>query len=171
MCESGLTVALADEQETCDLGAALARSAPGRTHDLLVTLAGELGAGKTTLARALLRALGVTAAIRSPTYTLVEPYEVGGRKLLHFDLYRLAGADDLEALGYRDLRHDAWVSLVEWPERCGRAVGTADLACEIDYFDSGRRIKIVPGSPAGRDWVSRVRAWRNGDSIHTDSVK
>jgi len=171
MRESRLTRTLADEQRTIALGEALARAAPDGPAELLVTLAGELGAGKSTLARAMLRALGVGAKIRSPTYTLVEPYEAGGRKLLHFDLYRLGGADDLEALGYRDLRRGSAIALMEWPERGGRAVRIADLAGKIEYFDSGRRIELTANTAAGREWLGRVRGALQGAGAESDSVK
>jgi tRNA threonylcarbamoyladenosine biosynthesis protein TsaE len=171
MRESRLTRTLADEQRTIALGEALARAAPDGPAELLVTLAGELGAGKSTLARAMLRALGVGAKIRSPTYTLVELYEAGGRKLLHFDLYRLGGADDLEALGYRDLRRGSAIALMEWPERGGRAVGIADLAGKIEYFDSGRRIELTANTAAGREWLGRVRGALQGAGAESDSVK
>jgi tRNA threonylcarbamoyladenosine biosynthesis protein TsaE len=153
MRESSLTLTLEDEARTVALGQALASTAPGDAQELLVTLTGELGAGKSTLARAMLRSLGVSSVIRSPTYTLVEPYEAGGRKLLHFDLYRLAGSDELEALGYRDLRRGSWIALMEWPERGGAAVGVADLAGNIEYFDSGRRIELTAQSDCGRRWL------------------
>jgi tRNA threonylcarbamoyladenosine biosynthesis protein TsaE len=153
MRESSLKLTLEDEARTVALGQALASAAPADAQELLVTLTGELGAGKSTLARAMLRALGVSSVIRSPTYTLVEPYEAGGRKLLHFDLYRLAGPDELEALGYRDLRRGSWIAFMEWPERGGSAVGVADLTGNIEYFDSGRRIELTAQSDIGRHWL------------------
>ena len=156
MCESGLTVALADEQETCDLGAALARSAPGRTHDLLVTLAGELGAGKTTLARALLRALGVTAAIRSPTYTLVEYYPLDRFAVAHFDLYRLADPEELEYLGYRDYLNAQTLCLIEWPQRAAGYLQSTDLEIEIGYDPAGRRVDLRAKTDWGRELISAI---------------
>jgi len=171
MREPGLTLTLEDETQTVALGNALALAAPGGGQELLVTLTGELGAGKSTLARAMLRALGVSSVIRSPTYTLVEPYEVGGRKLLHFDLYRLAGPDELEALGYRDLRRGSWIALVEWPERGGVAVGIADLTGNIEYFDSGRRIELIPHTTMGRDWLRSLVEARPAPGAGSHSVK
>ena len=103
MREPGLTVPLDDPQATETLGHLLASTIPENSKELLLALSGELGAGKTTLARALLRSLGVSGPVRSPTYTLVEPYDVARGRVLHFDLYRLAGADELELIGYRDL--------------------------------------------------------------------
>jgi tRNA threonylcarbamoyladenosine biosynthesis protein TsaE len=171
MRESGLTLTLENERATDELGQSLASATPADGAELLVTLTGELGAGKSTLARAMLRALGVSAAIRSPTYTLVEPYEARGRKLLHFDLYRLSGAEDLEALGYRDLRRGSWIALIEWPERGGHAVGLADLSARLEYFDSGRRIELAANTPAGRSWLLRLRDALPGIIIPPDSVK
>jgi tRNA threonylcarbamoyladenosine biosynthesis protein TsaE len=171
MRESSLTLELENEARTVDLGEALAAAAPGDGQELLLTLAGELGAGKSTLARAMLRALGVSAIIRSPTYTLVEPYEAAGQRLLHFDLYRLAGPDELEALGYRDLRRGSWIALMEWPERGGSAVGVADLAGNIEYFDSGRKIELVPHTAAGRDWLLGLAERLPANFHRADSVK
>jgi tRNA threonylcarbamoyladenosine biosynthesis protein TsaE len=171
MRESGLTLTLADEGQTAELGQALAAAAPTDSLELLVALTGELGAGKSSLARAMLRALGVSTPIRSPTYTLVEPYEVAGRKLLHLDLYRLAGGDELEALGYRDLRRGSWIALMEWPERGGGAVGTPDLAGNIEYFDSGRRIELVAHSAVGRNWLQRLVEVLPRHLVLADSVK
>jgi tRNA threonylcarbamoyladenosine biosynthesis protein TsaE len=171
MRESVLTLTLGNERETDDLGRALAVAAPADGEELLVTLSGELGAGKSTLARALLRTLGVSATIRSPTYTLVEPYEARGRKLLHFDLYRLGGAEDLEALGYRDLRRGSWIALIEWPERGGHAVGHADLSARIEYFDSGRRIELTANTSVGRQWLLRTRDALPRSIVPPDSVK
>lgn len=154
MRQSGLSVATADAEATAAVGAALAVTLPVGADGLLLTLQGELGAGKTTLARALLRGLGVTGTVRSPTYTLVEPYELGGRTFLHFDLYRLAGPAELDALGYRELRATSTLSLLEWPERGGAAIGRADLACDIVWQEAGRRLDFAAGSDAGRAWLA-----------------
>jgi tRNA threonylcarbamoyladenosine biosynthesis protein TsaE len=171
MRESRLSLPLPGEAQTAGLGAALAHAIPESASELLLALAGELGAGKTTLARALLGALGVTATIRSPTYTLVEPYEVGGRRLLHLDLYRLTGAADLDALGYRDLRSGSWLTLVEWPERGGEALGTPDITCSIEYFDSGRQVELTAGTAAGREWLARTEAALAATPAPEHSVK
>jgi tRNA threonylcarbamoyladenosine biosynthesis protein TsaE len=171
MREPGLTLTLGDEASTAALGQALALAVPGDGRELLVTLTGELGAGKSTLARAMLRALGVAAVIRSPTYTLVEPYDVPGGKLLHLDLYRLGGPDELEALGYRDLRRGSWIAFMEWPERGGGAVGVADLAGTITYFDSGRRIELSAQTALGRDWLLRLAKLLPPGLKQADSVK
>jgi tRNA threonylcarbamoyladenosine biosynthesis protein TsaE len=150
---------LANEVATACAGSALARGMPdiARRH-LLLGLSGELGSGKTTLARGLLRALGVSGAIRSPTFTLVEPYETARGTVHHIDLYRLdPGGPALESLGYRDLRGQPGLIIVEWPERGGRALGTTDLVATLDHEGSGRRILLTPGSPSGREWLSSSR--------------
>ncbi len=129
------------------LGAALARALPPGA--LVIHLQGDLGAGKTTLARGLLQALGVTGHVRSPTYTLVEPYELPGRTLAHLDLYRLADPEELEWLGLRDLMAEEAVLLIEWPERGQGFLPPADLRVAIEHAGDGRRLWLRAGSPAG----------------------
>lgn len=150
---------LRDESATACTGAALARGLPDLgQRSLLLALSGELGSGKTTLARALLRALGVAGTIRSPTFTLVEPYETQRGTVHHLDLYRLApGAAALEGLGYRDLRGQPGLVLVEWPERAGKALIMPDLAAQLEHEGSGRRISFAAGSESGRGWLAASR--------------
>ncbi len=107
----------------------------------VIYLHGELGAGKTTLVRALLRALGVTGAIRSPTYTLMEPYELGSCRVLHMDLYRLEAAD-LEQLGLDDYPPAETLWLVEWPEKGGQHLPAADIELHLSVDGRGRRLAI-----------------------------
>ncbi|MEX2149064.1 MAG: tRNA (adenosine(37)-N6)-threonylcarbamoyltransferase complex ATPase subunit type 1 TsaE [Steroidobacteraceae bacterium] len=149
---------LPDEAATTAAGSALARALPElRRHSLLLGLSGELGSGKTTLARGLLRALGVAGTIRSPTYTLVEPYETVRGTVHHLDLYRLRdGTTELESLGFRDLRALPGLVMVEWPERAGSALGAPDLQATLTAQDAGRRLVITPASPAGREWLMAV---------------
>lgn len=149
---------LADETATTGIGAALARSLPDVTRrSLLVGLSGELGSGKTTLARGLLRELGVTGTIKSPTYTLVEPYETPRGSVHHLDLYRLgAGARELEALGYRDIRALPGLIVVEWPERASSGLGTLDLKVTLEHRTSGRGVRIEALTPAGAEWLGAL---------------
>ena len=154
-----MDLTLPDEAATQRVGTALARTLPDITRQkLLVGLAGELGSGKTTLARALLRALGVGGTIRSPTFTLVEPYETATGDVHHLDLYRLEpGAAALEGIGFRDLYAQPGLLLVEWPERAGSSLGTQDLRLRLELEGTGRRISLEPGGEAGRTWLGACR--------------
>lgn len=114
-------------------GALLQVSGKGPGAAIVVAIQGELGAGKTTLVGGLINALGITGAVRSPTYTLIEPYEAHGRHLYHLDLYRLADPQEVAALGIRDLLLSDAVLLIEWPERGVGALPDADLAIAITY--------------------------------------
>lgn len=132
-------ILLADTAATERAGEALAsllRELPGG----MIHLEGELGAGKTTLSRALLRALGVQGAVKSPTYTLVEPYEVAGRRVLHLDLYRLADPEELYGLGVLDEAPPAAWWLVEWPQRGGALLPAADVVLHLQHLDGARRL-------------------------------
>lgn len=142
---------LPDTDATEALGQALARTRPAVA---VVHLRGELGAGKSTLARALLRALGVAGAIRSPTYTLVERYPVEGGEAWHLDLYRIGDAGELEFLGLDEGAAVLW--LVEWPERGGAALPRADLQVDLSVEGNGRAARLVAASPQGQQWLERV---------------
>jgi tRNA threonylcarbamoyladenosine biosynthesis protein TsaE len=149
----------ADDAAMQRLGAALADSLPDlRSHHLLLALQGELGTGKTTLARGLLHGLGVEGPIRSPTFTLVEPYETGAGTVHHLDLYRLRGTPaELDALGFRDYRGMPGLVIVEWPERSGAALGVVDLRITIEHEAVGRRLCIEAATDAGRAWQGALR--------------
>lgn len=143
---------LADPAATDALGAALARTRP---TPAVVHLSGDLGAGKSTLARALLRALGVTGAIRSPTYTLVERYPLdAGGEAWHLDLYRIADAGELEYLGLDAGEAVLW--LVEWPDHGGAGLPAADLVVAMAVENGGRRVRITAGTPAGEAWLAAL---------------
>ena len=142
---------LPDTDATEALGQALARTRPPVA---VVHLRGDLGAGKSTLARALLRALGVAGAIRSPTYTLVERYPVEGGEAWHLDLYRIGDAGELEFLGLDEGAAVLW--LVEWPERGGAALLPADLQVDLSVEGNGRAARLVAASPQGQQWLGRV---------------
>lgn len=123
---------------------------------LLVTLSGDLGSGKTTLVGGLLAELGHVGPVRSPTYTLLEPYRLQGRDIMHCDLYRLRHADELEDLGLRDLRRAGSVLLVEWPEKAAGQLGAADLALTLGYAGAEARSLVVEAhSPLGQGVLER----------------
>ena len=135
-----------DEGAQARLGACIARHcAPGT----VLHLEGDLGAGKTTLTRGFIQGLGHDGRVKSPTYTLIEPYEVAGLRLLHLDLYRLSDPEELEYLGLRDHLDGESILLIEWPERGGGLLPPADLRVVIDHLDEGRRVTLMPLTPLG----------------------
>ena len=144
-----------DEAELDEVGlVALARRLAGGLGDGgVIHLRGDLGAGKTTFARALLGALGVGARIKSPTYSLIESYEVNGLSIHHLDLYRIAAADELEFLGLSDLAAGRFLLLAEWPERGGNALPAPDLIVRLGYAGPMRRLRLDPITARGARWL------------------
>ncbi|MGF1643592.1 MAG: tRNA (adenosine(37)-N6)-threonylcarbamoyltransferase complex ATPase subunit type 1 TsaE [Thiotrichales bacterium] len=143
-----MKIALPDESSTIALAH---RLAPLLGEVRLITLSGDLGAGKTTLVRALLHALGHHGRVKSPTFTLVEPYEIAGRPIYHFDLYRLASPEELEYLGFVDYQEPGALSLIEWPERAAGWLDQPDLHFILRYApDGGRLLEVSAGSDSGQ---------------------
>lgn len=138
------TVNLPDERDTAALGQALVAAMPAARAGWLLLLKGELGAGKTSLARSMLEALGHGGTVPSPTYTLVEPYDLPQDTVYHVDLYRIADSSELEFLGWTDLREG--LLLVEWPERAPEIAADADLVVELSYAEDGRRAVVSANS-------------------------
>lgn len=136
-----------DEAAMRALGARLAHACPPRC---VVYLIGDLGAGKTTLVRGFLGALGHAAAVRSPTYTIVEPYELGGRQVYHLDLYRLTDPGELEFLGLRDWLAEPAVLLVEWPDHGTGVLPPADLILRLTHADTARQVSFESTSTVGQ---------------------
>ncbi len=163
---------LADEAATIALGTALAAAfvklrAHGPKTALCLHLRGDLGAGKSTLARALLRGLGITGKIKSPTYALVEPYDSQYGLLLHMDLYRLTQASELEYLGVDSLISQAALMLIEWPEKGGTLLPAPDLEISLSHCEDaihlqddaaqgGRRLQISGLSASGNLLVPKL---------------
>ena len=139
-----------DADATARLGAALAGGiAPGR----VLHLSGELGSGKTTLVRGLLRALAVTGPIKSPTYAWVEPYALSSLDLYHFDFYRFADKNAWLSSGLREYFRPDAACLVEWPERAGDLLPAPDLSVKLEYDGESRRARLEAHSDAGRSWL------------------
>jgi tRNA threonylcarbamoyladenosine biosynthesis protein TsaE len=145
---------LPDAAATARLGAALAAGvAPGR----VLHLSGDLGTGKTTLVRGLLRALGVTGPVKSPTYTWVEPYTVSRLDLYHFDFYRLTDRTEWLSSGLREyFRPDAFC-IVEWPEKAGPLLPPPDVRIQLEHNGESRQARIDSHSPAGESWLSSLQ--------------
>lgn len=116
-------------------------------------LHGELGAGKTTLVRSLLQALGVRGRVRSPTYTLVDTYELAHLRCVHVDLYRLRSGFEVQELGLREMLVPGTLMLIEWPERGGALVPPADLELTLAYAGEGRELSLAATSAVGDEWV------------------
>ena len=153
--------ALADEDATARLGQALARAVQGcapavARRGLVVALSGDLGAGKTSVVRAMLWALGVTGAVRSPTFTLVEPYVVSSLNFYHFDFYRLADPEEFSFAGFRDMFGPASVCLVEWPEKAAGSLPVADLRIALRVVDQGRLASLTAATELGEACLQRI---------------
>ncbi|MFD0322997.1 tRNA (adenosine(37)-N6)-threonylcarbamoyltransferase complex ATPase subunit type 1 TsaE [Lysobacter gummosus] len=165
-----LSLMLADADATDAFGAALAqaRAQLAPMPVLHVHLHGDLGAGKSTLARALLRALGVQGAIRSPTYTLVERYPLSdGGEAWHMDLYRIGDAGELEFLGLDGGEASLW--LIEWPERGQGWLPAADLRIDLAVDGSGRRAGLSAATRGGREWLAALNRVTDPQAFAADS--
>jgi tRNA threonylcarbamoyladenosine biosynthesis protein TsaE len=121
-----------------------------------IFLAGDLGAGKTTFARALLGALGVGVRVKSPTYSLIESYVADGLAIHHLDLYRIAAADEVEWLGLRDLAVGRHLWLIEWPERAATALPAPDLVVNLAHAKDGRDLRLQAVSTRARQWLAAL---------------
>ena len=145
---------LADAAATDRLGLQLASAMP---ESAVVFLRGDLGAGKTSLARALLRGLGVQGPIKSPTYSLIERYSLASGEAVHLDLYRIAEASELEFLGLQDLMPEVRLWLVEWPDHGLRALPAPDLEIVLAVADEGRAIRVEDRSATGSRWLATLQ--------------
>jgi tRNA threonylcarbamoyladenosine biosynthesis protein TsaE len=134
---------LADEQATITMGKTLAQIIQQKNKGVVVYLYGDLGAGKTTLTRGFVQGMGHQGNVKSPTYTLVEPYELSSWKIYHFDLYRLADPEELEYMGIRDYFADNSCSFIEWPEKGQGLLAKADFTLNITYSGEQREITLT----------------------------
>jgi tRNA threonylcarbamoyladenosine biosynthesis protein TsaE len=156
---SGISVdfRLHDASATEALGAALARSFPGAAQaSAVIYLQGELGAGKTTCARSVLRTLGVQGMVRSPTYTLLEAYILAQITCVHLDLYRLRSAFEVDELGLRDYLVPGCLLLIEWPENGGEFVPPPDVRVALSYVQNSRQAKLAGDSSLGEVWLANL---------------
>ena len=157
MSADALRLTLADEATTTALGARAAAALPAAKAPFVVELRGDLGAGKTSFARALLQALGVTGRVRSPSYALLECYWAGGWQALHLDLYRLGSAEDLEMLGLRDYHQGRTLWLVEWPEKGQGRLPVPDAVLRFESGVACHQVTLEAGSAAGAQWLAKLK--------------
>lgn len=151
------SVFLKDEAAQLELAAAIAQHTPA---GCVIFLEGDLGAGKTTMVRGFLQSLGFQGNVKSPTYTLVEPYLINNQQIYHFDLYRLGEPDELEYAGGRDYFDGKAICLIEWPEKAQGYLPEADLLCQLSYRafsgEQGRQCEIHANTPKGQAIVKAI---------------
>ncbi len=144
---------LHSEQEMKQFGAQLIQNCDSAG---IITLRGDLGTGKTTLVRGALEHCGVTSGVRSPTYTLIEYYELEPLSVAHFDLYRLGDPEELEYLGFRDYLNSKTLCFIEWPEKASFYLDGKGLEVVIGYQPEGRKLALEAQSPWGQSLVNKL---------------
>lgn len=163
-----MQVQLDNEQAQVAFGEALGQVLEGRG---LVYLEGELGAGKTTLTRGMLRAYGHQGAVKSPTYTLIEPYELGSQRIYHLDLYRLADPEELEFIGGRDVLSDDALTIIEWPSRGEGWLPVPDLRLVLEVKEHGRLAVLVACSSRGEDVLALLQSRVSSDQLENGVIQ
>jgi tRNA threonylcarbamoyladenosine biosynthesis protein TsaE len=149
-----MTLFLPDEAATSAFGERLCAVLPDDIAGFTVLLNGELGAGKSSLARALIRAMGHTGSVPSPTYTLVEPYKCVRGNIYHIDLYRVSSEEELRYLGWNEL--DEGLRIVEWPDRAPELAASADLNISLAYEQDGRNLELTALSERGEQVAGKL---------------
>ena len=148
-----LSILLVDENATSELARRLsAQLKPG----MVIYLHGDLGAGKTTLVRGVLNALGYSGRVKSPTYTLLEPYHIAGLDLRHFDLYRLQNDNEWESAGFRDEFDGEKIFFIEWPEKAMNSIPQADVSIDFEILEQGRRVTFHANTEMGKQCLERL---------------
>jgi len=152
-----LQTVLKDEQQMHAYGEKIAKAICQINAPLLIFLSGDLGAGKTTLSRGILAGLGHKGSVKSPTYTLVEPYDLDIGKVFHFDLYRLVDPEELYDIGFDDYLSEAQLCMVEWPDKGGSLVPKADISLQINSNETGREVILTAQTSLGSQCVNPLR--------------
>jgi tRNA threonylcarbamoyladenosine biosynthesis protein TsaE len=148
-----LNLTLPNEEAMLDFGGKLAEHC---SPPLNIFLHGQLGAGKTTFVRGFLKGLGHKGKVKSPSYNLVESYELGKKSIFHFDFYRIQDMHELDFIGIQDYWQPSSIFLIEWPEKGGTILPPVDLACHLEWAGLGRKLSIEAKSPAGEKVVSAL---------------
>ena len=152
-----LTVNLEGERKMENFGAQLAAVIGTIDTPLLILMNGDLGAGKTTISRGILQGLGHQDAVKSPTYNLVEPYQLDLGKIYHFDLYRLIDPEELEHIGFSDYLSEAKLCIIEWPENGGSYIPQPDISIDIGVYQSGRRLTLNSATESGNRCINLLQ--------------
>ena len=148
-----LDLSLPTEESLLEFAATLAKLC---TPPLVIFLKGDLGAGKTCFARGFLRGLAYRGKVKSPTYNLVEAYEVAQMNIFHFDFYRIQEPAELDFIGIQDYWQSSAIFLIEWPEKGGRLLPPVDLTCFLEVAGNGRKLQIQSESVAGEKLVAKL---------------
>jgi len=151
---SEIDITLKSFEETEAFGASIAKAVMAPCS---IALQGDLGAGKTTFARGFLQALGHKGNVKSPTYTILEPYQIADITINHFDLYRLADPEELELIGAHEMFAEDTINLIEWPEQGAGWLPEMDLWLKIEHLENGRRFCLSSNSARGESMLNSVQ--------------